>query len=85
MARVSTYLNFRRNTEEAFNFYRDVFGTQFEGEVARMGSVPPQEGQPPLAEEDRNLVMHVSLPILGSCAHGDRRSRVDGLYVARGQ
>lgn len=64
MARVSTYLNFSRNTEEAFNFYKSVFGTEFEGEVNRMGDVPPQEGQPPLAEEDKNLVMHVALPIL---------------------
>jgi PhnB protein len=64
MARVSTYLNFDRNTEEAFNFYKSVFGTEFEGEIGRMGDVPPQEGQPPLAEEDKNLVMHVALPIL---------------------
>ena len=31
MARVSTYLNFGRNTEEAFNFYKSVFGGEFEG------------------------------------------------------
>lgn len=65
MASVSTYLNFNRNTEEAFNFYKSVFGTEFQGEgIMRMGDVPPQEGQPPLAEEDKNLVMHVMLPIL---------------------
>ena len=65
MARVSTYLNFSRNTEEAFNFYKSVFGTKFEGKINRMGDVPPQEGQPPIAEADKNLVMHVALPILG--------------------
>jgi PhnB protein len=65
MASVSTYLNFTRNTEEAFNFYKSVFGTEFEGEITRLGSVPPQEGQPPLADEDKNLVMHVCLPLLG--------------------
>lgn len=65
MARVSTYLNFSRNTEEAFNFYKTVFGTEFEGEIGRMGDAPRGEGQPPLADEDKNLVMHVSLPILG--------------------
>lgn len=64
MASVSTYLNFPRNTEEAFNFYKSVFGTEFEGEISRFSSVPPQEGQPPMKEEDKNLVMHVSLPIL---------------------
>lgn len=65
MARVSTYLNFSKNTEEAFNFYKSVFGTEFEGEISRMGDVSPQEGQPELSEEDKNLVMHVMLPILG--------------------
>lgn len=65
MAKVSTYLNFPRNTEEAFMFYKSVFGTEFIGDISRMGSVPPQEGQPPINEEDKNLVMHVALPILG--------------------
>jgi PhnB protein len=65
MARVSTYLNFPRSTEEAFNFYKSVFGTEFTGTTQRMGDVPPQEGGPALAEADKNLVMHVELPILG--------------------
>ena len=65
MASVSTYLNFERNTEEAFEFYKLVFKTEYKGEVMRMGAVPAQEGQPPMAEADKNLVMHVALPILG--------------------
>ena len=65
MARVSTYLNFARSTEEAFNFYRSVFGTEFSGPIARFGGIPAQPGQPPLAEADKNLVMHIELPILG--------------------
>ncbi|MEK7145772.1 MAG: VOC family protein [Patescibacteria group bacterium] len=65
MARVSTYLNFPRNTEEAFNFYKSVFGTEFTNEIQRFSTVPQQEGQPPMAEADKNLVMHVELPILG--------------------
>lgn len=65
MARVSIYLNFPRTTEEAFNFYKKVFGGEFEGEIDRFSSVPPQPGQPPMAEEDKNLVMHVALPIMG--------------------
>jgi PhnB protein len=65
MARVSTYLNFARETEQAFEFYRGVFGTAFDGPIHRMGDVPTQPGQPTLAEADRNLVMHVALPILG--------------------
>ena len=65
MARVSTYLNFPRATEEAFNFYKSVFGGEFVGGVHRMGEVPPQEGQDAMAEADKNLVMHVMLEILG--------------------
>ena len=65
MASTSTYLNFARNTEEAFNFYRSVFGTEFNGPVARFGDIPPQEGMPPMAEADKNLVMHIELPIVG--------------------
>jgi PhnB protein len=64
MASVSTYLNFHRNTEEAFNFYKDVFGGDFAGGIQRFSDIPPQEGQPALPDEDKNLVMHVGLPIL---------------------
>lgn len=66
MAKVSTYLNFSRNTEEAFNFYKSVFGGEFLGMgIARLGDVPPQEGMPPIAEEDKNLIMHISLETIG--------------------
>jgi PhnB protein len=64
MARVSTYLNFPRTTEQAFLFYKAVFGSEFSGPVARFGEMPVAEGQPPVAEADKNLVMHVELPIL---------------------
>jgi PhnB protein len=65
MARTSTYLNFARSTEEAFNFYKSVFGTEFVGGIARFGDVPVQEGQPAMSEDDKQLVMNVQLPILG--------------------
>jgi PhnB protein len=64
MARVSTYLNFAGNTEEAFNFYRQVFGGDFTGPVARMGDAPADPNRP-LSESDKRLVLHVDLPILG--------------------
>lgn len=64
MARVSTYLNFERDTEAAFNFYKSVFGTEFIGDIDRMGTAP-EDPERPLAEEDKNLVMNVQLPILG--------------------
>ena len=66
MARTNTYLNFRRNTEEAFNFYKSVFGGEFSGGgVARFSDVPAQEGMPPLPDSDKNLIMHIELPITG--------------------
>ncbi len=65
MAKVSTYLNFNRSTEAAFNFYRTVFGTEFVAPIHRMGEVPSDPSQPPMNEADKNLVMHVALPILG--------------------
>jgi PhnB protein len=65
MAKVSTYLNFPRNTEEAFNFYRIVFGGDFIAPFVRFRDIPPSENAPTLSESDRNLVMHVALPILG--------------------
>lgn len=65
MAKVSIYLNFERNTEEAFTFYKSVFGTEFIGDIARMGDAPQPEGAPALSEEDKGLVMHVALPLMG--------------------
>jgi PhnB protein len=64
MANVSTYLNFERDTEAAFNFYKSVFGGEFGGQgIMRMGDVPAQDGMPPLPDSDKNLVMHIELAI----------------------
>lgn len=65
MARVSIYLNFQGNTEEAFNFYKSVFHTEFLGPVMFNKDIPPQPGLPSFPEEDKRKVMHVALPILG--------------------
>lgn len=65
MARVSTYLNFPGNTEEAFNFYKSIFNTEFQGEIMRLKDVPQNDTDKPLSEEDKNLIMNVALPILG--------------------
>ncbi len=66
MASTNIYLNFKDQTEAAFNFYKSVFGGEFEGDgISRFGEVPSEANTMPLAEDDKNLVMHVSLPILG--------------------
>lgn len=64
MASVSTYLNFARSTEAAFMFYKSIFKTEFSAPIARFKDMPPQPDQPPLADADKDLVMHVALPIL---------------------
>lgn len=65
MARVTTYLNFPRSTEQAFLFYKSVFKTEFGPMLARFKDMPPQPEQPTLPEADANLIMHIELPILG--------------------
>lgn len=66
MATTGIYLNFTNQTEEAFLFYKRVFGGEFDGDgISRMGEAPRREGDPELSDADKNLVMHVSLPILG--------------------
>ncbi len=65
MAGVATYLNFPGTTEEAFEFYRSVFGGDYLSPPMRFGDVPDQDDAPPMSDGDRQKIMHVSLPILG--------------------
>ena len=65
MASTSTYLNFNRECEDAFNLYRSVFGGDWEARgLIRFGDGP--EGEHPIPEEDKNLVMNVGLRITGN-------------------
>jgi PhnB protein len=64
VSRVSTYLNFMGRTEEAFNCYRSVFGTEFVGAITRMSDMPADGGVPALSEAEQRMVMHMELPIL---------------------
>jgi len=64
MARTNTYLNFSRNTEEAFEFYKAVFKTDYSRQIARFSDMP-QDPEHPLPEADKNLIMHIELPIVG--------------------
>lgn len=66
MGTVSTYLNFKRETEAAFTFYKEVFETEFEGQgIMRFRDIPPSPEHPPLAEADLDLVMNVGIRIVG--------------------
>ncbi len=64
MARVSTYLNFNGDAEEAFEFYAGVFGTELLAPIQRMGDVPSDPNRPAMPEGEKRLVMHAELPIL---------------------
>lgn len=65
MSRISTYLNFPRSTEAAFLFYKSVFGEDFIPPVSRFQDIPTDPDQPPVAEADKTLILHIELPILG--------------------
>jgi PhnB protein len=70
---LHTYLFFDGKCAEAFDFYRDVFGGDF---TARMKYGEGPEDMP-VKPEDRDRIMHVSLPIGGSVLMGSD-SREDG-------
>jgi PhnB protein len=61
MAKVNIYLTFDGNCEEAFNFYKSVFGGEF-SYLGRFSEMPPSEVNK-VPEEHANRIMHVSLPI----------------------
>jgi PhnB protein len=66
MARVTTYLNFPRQTEEAFLFYKSVFKTEFVTPFMRFSDGPPSPEEPrKLTAADAKLIMHVALPTIG--------------------
>ena len=65
MSKVSIYLNFSGKTEEAFNFYKSVFKTEFATPIMYMRDVPTSPDMPPLQENEKGMVMHACLPILG--------------------
>ncbi len=75
MPKINVYLTFKDNCEEAFNFYKSVFGGEF-AYLGRFSEMPPQQGKPLSAEEGKKI-MHVSLPIsqetilMGSDAGGE--------------
>lgn len=76
---LNSYLTFPRNCEEAFNYYKTVFGGDF-AYLGRFGDMPPQ-GDFQVPEEDRNLIMHVSLPlgenqVLMGSDQGDKRGEL---------
>lgn len=60
MARINPHINFNGNAEEAFRFYKSVFGGEFTA-VMRFKDLASPEN--PVAEHERNKIMHIALPI----------------------
>jgi PhnB protein len=59
MAQVNPYLTFNGKCEEAFNFYKSVFG----GDFPYIGRYKDMPSEHPIPESDKEKIMHVSLPI----------------------
>ena len=59
MIKLNPYLNFNGNTEEAFNFYKSVFG----GEFAMLQRFKDTPNAKDIATKDQDKIMHVSLPL----------------------
>jgi PhnB protein len=60
MALINPYINFNGNAEEAFNFYKSVFGGEF-AKIMRFKDLSSAEF--PVAEKEANKIMHIALPI----------------------
>ena len=60
MARINPHINFNGNAEEAFNFYKSVFGGEFE-KIIRFKDLSSPEF--PVAENEANKLMRIALPI----------------------
>lgn len=65
MPTLSPYLTFNGNCEEAFAFYKSVFGGDFL-RMSRFSDMPPMPGME-IPESSKNRIMHVSLPIGKEC------------------
>jgi len=64
MATINPHVNFNGNAEEAFTFYKSVFGGEF-AKVIRFKDLASTEF--PVAEKEENKIMHIALPI-GKCS-----------------
>lgn len=60
MAQINPSINFNGNAEEAFNFYKSVFGGEFK-KLVHMKDIASAEM--PVAENDANKIMHIALSI----------------------
>jgi len=60
MALINPHINFNGNAEEAFNFYKSVFGGEF-ANIVRFKDMAGADF--PMAEHEADKIMHIALPI----------------------
>jgi len=86
MAQINPHINFNGNAEEAFTFYKSVFGGEF-AKIIRFRDLSSPEF--PVAENDANKIMHIALlvgknilmandvpEILGQVNENENRSKI---------
>ncbi len=79
--KMNVYLNFNGKAEEAFKFYRSVFGGKFQA-LQRFKDVPPSAGPQDRSEEER--IMHIALPIGEDMLFASDISEKRGMRVEQG-
>ncbi|HEY3404867.1 MAG TPA: SRPBCC domain-containing protein [Ohtaekwangia sp.] len=83
--RVSSYVNFPGNTEEAFTFYKSVFRTDYVNGIHRFDELPADPNMPPVDEKVKKMVLHVELPLIGGhILMGTDAPKEMGFTVTRG-
>jgi PhnB protein len=60
MAQINPHINFNGNAEEAFNFYKSVFGGEF-SKIIRFKDIASEEF--PISDKEAHKIMHIALPI----------------------
>jgi PhnB protein len=93
MATINPYINFNGNAEEAFNFYKSVFGGEFAGVVRFKDLEGPDF---PVVAEDADKIMRITLPIgdniliandvpasLGPVSENENRSKIAVIAQSR--
>lgn len=64
---ANVYLTFNGNCEEAFHYYKKIFGVEF-SHISKFKEMPAGEGVPTMSPEDQEKIMHVALMLTPTCA-----------------
>lgn len=62
MTTVNIYLTFDGECKQAFDFYKSILGGDFDY-ISTFAEMPPMDGMPPIPDDMKDRIMHISLPI----------------------